>query len=373
MTVDHGLRAGSAAEADFVGDTARRLGLGHRTLRWDGPKPVAGLQGEARQARYDLLVEAARDLGAAAVMTAHHEDDQIETHFLAALRNAGDRGLAGMRPARDLAPGLVLLRPFLGVPAARLRRMLAEAGQEAIDDPSNHDRRFERVRVRQALAAGGVDRGVVLARIAEHRARRDDADTRLAKGLSRLIEDGGFSVDGQGVARLGRHALSGMEAEDANEFLARILAAVAGRPYPPSREAIDRLRTRLLSAASAGGTLGGVFVDPGGAIRFSREFGRSGPQAVRLPANRRSLLFDGRFDVTPRGGHGDSPGMLVPLGYLGRGNAGERTLPVLVGPGEAPIAAHPDLLPKFPGNVVALDLCERVSWRCFADLAVRRA
>src|ERR1019366_5296376 len=71
VTVDHGLRTEPAAEAGGVKRLARSLDLPHRTLRWTGAKPKAGLPAAARAARYRLLAQAARASGATHILTAH--------------------------------------------------------------------------------------------------------------------------------------------------------------------------------------------------------------------------------------------------------------------------------------------------------------
>src|ERR1700721_2357310 len=114
LTVDHGLRAESAAEARDVKRLARSLELPHRTMRWTGAKPKTGLPAPARAARYRLLAQAARANGATHVFTAHTRDDQAETLLMRMLRGSGIAGLAAMgrESERD---GLLLARPFLNV------------------------------------------------------------------------------------------------------------------------------------------------------------------------------------------------------------------------------------------------------------------
>jgi tRNA(Ile)-lysidine synthase len=173
VTVDHGLRPESAREADAVKRLSRKLGLAHRTLRWIGRKPKTGLQAAARQARYRLLAQAARDEGTQYVLTAHTRDDQAETMLIRLARGSGLAGLAAMARISPLpidgAKHINLVRPLLGVPKARLVATLKAARIRFADDSSNRDPRFTRVRIRDlmpTLAEEGltVPRLVLLAR-----------------------------------------------------------------------------------------------------------------------------------------------------------------------------------------------------------------
>src|SRR5690606_37797987 len=98
---------------------AAARGLPARLLRWEGPKPAGDIEAAARRARYDLLVAAARDVGATHILAAHHREDQAETFLMRLSRGSGVFGLAAMRPIVDL-DGVALFRPFLAVPRDRL-------------------------------------------------------------------------------------------------------------------------------------------------------------------------------------------------------------------------------------------------------------
>ncbi len=189
VTVDHGLRPQAAAEAAAVKRLARRLGVAHRTLRWRGKKPVTGLQEAARLARYRLLAEAASRGGYAHILTAHTLDDQAETVLLRLARGSGLTGLGGMATASPLPGGgteIVLMRPLLPVPKARLIATLRAAGIAYVQDPSNADPRFTRARLRALmpeLAAEGLD-ARSLSRLAV-RMRRAEFAIEFAVGAAR--------------------------------------------------------------------------------------------------------------------------------------------------------------------------------------------
>ena len=150
VTVDHGLRPGSAADAAFVADHAKALGLPVlvRTLTPDDLKPHrrAGPEGAARAARYEALWPAADELGCRWLATGHTLDDQAETVLLQLLRGTGPDGLAGMAVCSGR-----LLRPLLGARRAETRACCAALGLDWREDPTNADESPLRNRVRQRL------------------------------------------------------------------------------------------------------------------------------------------------------------------------------------------------------------------------------
>ncbi len=251
-TVDHGLRPEAAAECAHVEQTAARLGLAAATLRWDGDKPVTGLQEAAREARYRLLAGCAGMVGATAIVLAHHQEDQAETVLMRLARGSGPRGLMGMASASE-RNGVQLIRPFLFVPKARLAAAAAAAGLEPVADPSNDDARFARVRLRRLmpqLAAEGLDaeRLAILAgrmrmldeAIAHHAARLAEATAQPAK------------AGGTGAAV---HAGASWLSEPFAVVLRLISDAVAAAGDPaadPRLEALEELAGEVLMAIARG-------------------------------------------------------------------------------------------------------------------------
>jgi tRNA(Ile)-lysidine synthase len=150
VTVDHGLRPGSAADAAFVADHAKAIGL-PALVRTLAPADLdqhrqAGPEGAARAARYGALWPAADELGCRWLATGHTLDDQAETVLLQLLRGAGPDGLAGMA-----VRGGRLLRPLLGARRAETRACCAAIGLEWREDPTNAGDGPLRNRVRQRL------------------------------------------------------------------------------------------------------------------------------------------------------------------------------------------------------------------------------
>ena len=254
-TVDHGLRPEAAAEARRVARLCDRLGVAHRTLAVSVGS-AGGPQAAARAARYAALGAWAIAGGAATLATAHHLDDQAETLLLRLARGAGLGGLAGVRAARALAPGLRLVRPLLGWRRAELAAIVAAARLTPVDDPSNADPRYDRTRVR-ALLAGGWPEAPRLAACAAHLAQAEEA---LAWATAR--EAAARLRRGEGEATLDPADLPD---EIVRRLVAQALRHVADEGELPGPE-LGRLIARLRAGEAA--TLGRVKALPGGCWRF---------------------------------------------------------------------------------------------------------
>ena len=184
LHVDHGLRPESAAEAARLAGWLAARGIPCRILRWPGPRPASRVQATARAVRLALLEEACAQAGILHLLLAHHADDQRETVAMRASRGGAQAGLAGMAAVRETA-FVRILRPLLDLPKARLRATLEALGQPWIEDPSNHDPRFERARLR--LAPDGA--GPPLEAVAESGARRAASERDVAALAARIASN----------------------------------------------------------------------------------------------------------------------------------------------------------------------------------------
>ncbi|UVC07382.1 tRNA lysidine(34) synthetase TilS [Rhizobium sp. TH2] len=149
-TVDHGLRPGSADEALKAGELCAALDIPHTVLTWPGDKPKTGIQAAARSARYRLLTEHAIHNKIDLILTAHNLEDQRET--LAMRRTRSPDAMGGISDAVLVERAVWVVRPFLDVGREEIRAYLRRKGIGWIEDPSNDNPAFERVRVRQDLA-----------------------------------------------------------------------------------------------------------------------------------------------------------------------------------------------------------------------------
>jgi tRNA(Ile)-lysidine synthase len=328
VTVDHGLRPESAAEAAAVARLARELGVGHRTLRWDGPAPATGLQAAARAARYRLLAAAAADFRGAAIVTAHSADDQAETLLMRLARGSGVDGLAAIPTQSRLAvdddahgSGCTVLRPLLGIARSRLIATLAAAAIPYADDPSNRDRRFERVRLREVmatLAALGLTRDA-LARTARRLRAAQEVLERAADDLEMCAVGSLASL----VHRLDLPLLAAAPEETAVRVLRRVLLRAGGAARPADLGTVELAAARLRSSSTppTAFTIGGCIVDfdttgpdfPPRSARLYREPDRDGGLPRLTVAPGQTLTWDARFRVALAPGHPE-PVEVGPLG-----------------------------------------------------------
>jgi tRNA(Ile)-lysidine synthase len=270
VTVDHGLRAEAKQEAAAVRKLAEKLGVEHATMRWTGEKPSTGIQEAARLARYRLLRTAARRAKARCVVTAHTLDDQAETVLFRLARGSGLAGICGMArqvPLDNLATGrvrtrrgrdgvgasddVVLVRPLLDVPKARLIVTLREAGIGYADDPGNADPRFARARLRglmPALAGEGLT-SRCLARLARRVRRSEAAHDAVAAWAAERLAVGADA--GRAVWRSADwHRLP---EEIALRLLGRAIAAI-GTEGPVEFRKLEALSEALAAAVGGGAT-----------------------------------------------------------------------------------------------------------------------
>jgi tRNA(Ile)-lysidine synthase len=295
LTVDHGLRPESLAEAEAVGRAAAALGLPHTILRWaDATKTRSGLQAAARTARYNLMAQFCHGQDIPALITAHHLDDQAETFLMRLKRGSGLAGLAGI-PAESVWAGIAVLRPLLEVPKARLVASLRARKIAWSEDPSNAAPEFERTRLRadrDAFAALGLS-PEALARSARRLQR-----ARLAIEASATAFLAAHSrTDAAGFSILDREALFDAPEEVALWALGRLIAAIGGMGEPPRLVKLEAVLAALKAHPEKGHTLGGCRLEPaGGEIGIFRETRRGGLPELALEPGEHAL-WDNRFRV----------------------------------------------------------------------------
>ena len=192
LHVDHGLHADSVHWAQAARAQARRLGIACEVLRVRIRRGAGeSLEALAREARYAALTAALT--AKEQLITAHTQDDQLETVLLALSRGGGLRGLSAMSARSNLARG-VLLRPLLPVSRAALAQFAQARKLSWTEDLTNLDERFDRNYLRLRVLPLLRDRWPALAatasRSASHVAEAQQQLTRVARHLAAQAADG---------------------------------------------------------------------------------------------------------------------------------------------------------------------------------------
>jgi tRNA(Ile)-lysidine synthase len=306
-TIDHALRPGSAAECDAVAARCQALGIPHHATRWSHSGVASALQERARLARYRLLSEVARTVSADLAVTGHTADDQAETVAMRAARvsrhraTTGDctpavHGLAGMADAMLFDRGLWVFRPFLDMARADIRAWLRSHGEPWVDDPSNADPRFERVRIRQASGQRGVDPSA--------QAQRRESARIMVERLGRHVR-----VHDALVAEIDGAAVT--DDPYTRRLLSILAATLGGRAHGMAGETADRLMNVLARGSPGASTASRtVFERRQGRLFLYREW-RDLPVLTLAPGE--TALWDGRFRIAS---HGSENVLVSPFGAL---------------------------------------------------------
>lgn len=238
LVVDHGLRGGSAREAATVGEWLTERRIENRLLIWSGEKPRSRIQEAARRARYQLLQEWCRRHGVLHLALAHHREDQAETFLLRLSRGSGATGLSGMSAIVETG-GVRLIRPLLRVAGADLGQTLRQFGQEWIEDPSNRNRIYARVRAREWLAALETA-GVGPSRLAATATGYGEERIAAEAGAARLLASS-CRISPAGYAVIETEKLTGVPADMFLYILGQLARTIGGGEYRPGIEKLKSL------------------------------------------------------------------------------------------------------------------------------------
>ena len=244
LIVDHRLRPESAEEALWVKSQLAARGIAAEILTYTGAAPKSNIEAKAREYRYRLLVGYCKTHGIGALVVAHNADEQAETFLLALVRGSGVRGLSAMDAESEMN-GVRVARPLLDITKEELRLYLESKGQKWVEDPSNFDERYMRVKVRRlaaALASLGLKRERTIATARNMRSAAEALDHYAA----RLEEEAVLSHSGREI-RLSRRAIT--------EAAPAVALGALGRIFAGARPIRAETLERVLAAIASGGKM----------------------------------------------------------------------------------------------------------------------
>ena len=295
LTVDHGLRPDSRSEAERVGGWINALGMTHQILSWQGEKPKSRIQAMARDARYRLMDKWCKDNGVLHLLVAHNENDQAETYLMRKEHGSGPDGLAAMSQILELSH-CRLLRPLLAENTQNLRQFLTDQKAEWVEDPSNQNPIFERVRMRLRIK----DEKISCLDSATAAAQFGNSRLRNSWALSALIASG-VQLSPLGFAHVNLSVLTNASTDDVMRLFARVLMTVGGRSYAPNRTQLEFLVGKLLNYNASSVTGGGCqIIHKRDGFLVTRE--KRGLPLPVVVAPKETIHWDHRFKMTF--GHG---------------------------------------------------------------------
>ena len=288
-TVDHGLRAEAADEAREVAALCASRGISHFIRRWEGEKPATGIMAAAREARYELLADLAAEILADVIVTAHTMDDQRETMAMRSKRRPQGESGTGIADAVLFDRRIWIARPFLACRRVGIRAYLAARGLSWLDDPSNEDTTYERVRTRADLA--------------RHRAEAEvpadgAADRAVLSGKASAWLDAHVTIHSNALCVIDRSAFAAEEAIAAYA-LSYLAAAFGGKAYAPGREQMRHILGFIRAGNTGRRTAGGVVFDLRREALYLMREGRNIGSLLLMPGEKG--CWDGRFEVLNSG------------------------------------------------------------------------
>ena len=187
LTVDHGLRPSSSKEAEYVSEIMKAHDIEHHTLVWEGEKPQTGIEEAARTKRYALILDWCHQNGFSDLMLAHHMNDQAETFLMNMFRGSGLDGLCGMKEVSE-KENIKILRPLLHTHPDVMKKYLQNREIAWVNDESNADDNFLRVKIRNFLPIMQEKIGISAQDIAETMSRLQTSQSFIVSELQKKMD-----------------------------------------------------------------------------------------------------------------------------------------------------------------------------------------
>lgn len=274
LTVDHNLRSESAEEAMTVHSWLENYGIHHEILTYTGKIPTSNIEAEARQYRYKLLCDYVKQHNIDFLFIAHNQDEQRETFFLNLSRGSGVYGLCGM-PAISQRDGVNIVRPMMIFTKSEIKEYLTNIHQVWVEDPSNQDDKYKRVRIRKLqsfIDELELTNERIVNTISNMQRVRDSIEFFVRECISKVIEKQEDKII------VNTNSLLYYPEEIVIRTLAKIIRENSNKLYPPRLENLELLYKKIkLGSLNKGITLSNMKIsfNKDKNIVFQRETGRN--------------------------------------------------------------------------------------------------
>ena len=259
LIVDHKLRKESKREALKVKYILRKRKIKSYILNWKGKIPKSNIQKNARDIRYSLISNYCLKKKIKYLITAHHQDDQIENFFIRLLRGSGLTGLTSMSEKTKYSNQLKIIRPFLNFMKKDLKYVTLNYFKTYIKDPSNKDEKFLRVRIRRYrknMEKEGLDTRKITKTVENLTSANQALNFYKNKALYKHV-----SFVSKNKCLINKSLFLEEAGEIIFKCFSDVLSLVSGTYYPPRSKKITDLIYRLKKNNFIKSTLGGCIIE----------------------------------------------------------------------------------------------------------------
>jgi len=270
LIIDHKLRKESAEEARVTYKNLTQNKIKAKILTYQGEKFSSNIQKKARDLRYDLFHKYCAKNKIKFLILAHHQDDLIENFYIRLIRGSGIKGLTSLQNIFEYNKNFYLLRPLLNFNKQELLSVTKKSYSSWIEDPSNKNDKFLRVRIRKMqtkLQKEGFDPKRIIKTIDNLNTAKDSLDFYIFKSEKKYLN---FYKEGYAILK------SSIFNNEAQEVIFRVIIKaihfVSGEYYPPRSDSLKGLMKNLLAKSFKSSTLGGCLIEKNkNIISFYRE------------------------------------------------------------------------------------------------------
>jgi tRNA(Ile)-lysidine synthase len=244
LTIDHQAREESSLEAAQLNKILTKENIRHEVIKWEATNIKQNFEARAREARYDILSNYAKNNNIKVIMTAHHQDDIIENFFIRLARGSGIDGLAGIAVSRNLNDNLKLWRPLLKISKRDLINYLKENNKIWFEDPTNKDATYLRNNIRNLLTKI-EDKELIEKRIiqsAEHFSRAKDFFKQHTDKIFNEI----CQINSEEI-KISLSDFCNLHPEIAYRILIKIFNILADKKYKPRFVKLDDLYKKIIN------------------------------------------------------------------------------------------------------------------------------
>ena len=255
--VDHKLRKNSTLESNFVQKNLKKFSINLNILTWHGTKPKNNIQSTARKKRYNLLINQAKKFKIKNILLGHHLDDLFENFFIRILRGSGLNGLVSL-DQKTQYENINLIRPLINFDKKDLIYISNRIFGSYVEDPSNKDDKFKRVKIRnflKKLEMEGLDRNKFFLTIKNLKFANETIKFYNKKNL----EENTFFFKDKKVVLLKKEFFYQSQEVVFRSF-SEIIKFIGKKYYPSRGKKIDKIVKLIKSNSSIKITLGGCII-----------------------------------------------------------------------------------------------------------------